>query len=310
MAGTVLVTGASGFIGPHLVRHLAGRGWQVRAAARGVPHGLMQPGIEVCTLPDLARIVWRPLLSGISHVVHLAGIAHADKELPEATYMEINAVSVRNLAEAARSAGVKRVVFLSSVRAQTGPASRMVINESQAAEPVDAYGRSKLAAEHALSEVLHGSATSWVTLRPVLVYGAGVKGNMKALFELAASPWPLPVGRLKARRSILSLGNLASAIHHSLESPMVANGTYLVADDGAVTVAEIVSALRHGLNRNPGTLPVPAFAVRTGLRLAGQRSAEQRLLSDLMVDTSAFKATGWQPVEDTRAALAAAIRGR
>ena len=175
-------------------------------------------------------------------------------------------------------------------------------------EPVDAYGRSKLAAEQALAEVLHGSATRWVSLRPVLVYGPGVKGNMRSLFQLARSPWPLPFGRLKARRSILSLGNLGSAIQHSLESGAAANGTYLVADDTPFTVAQIICALREGLERSPRVLPVPALALRLALRASGRQKAAARLFGDLIVDTRAFRATGWQPVEDTHAALAAAIR--
>ena len=306
--GTVLVTGASGFIGPHLVRHLAANGWQVRAAARGVHPGLMQPGVEVCMLPDLARIVWRPLLSGVTHVVHLAGIAHAAKELSADEYMKINAHSVRSLGEAARSAGIKRVVFLSSVRAQTGPAAGEVLNETMPPRPTDAYGRSKLAGEQALAEVLAGSATSWVTLRPVLVYGPGVKRNMKSLFDLARSPWPLPLGSLKAKRSILTISNLSSAVAHALESDAAANGTYLIADDAPVTMPEIIAALRAGMDRSPRMLPFPTLPIRLALRAAGQQKAAERLFGDLIVDTRAFRATGWQPVESTSAALASAIR--
>ena len=307
MKGTVLVTGASGFIGRDLIRRLAAEGYRVRAAARGVPQGIAGPGIEGCTLPDLGRIVWRPLLSGITHVVHLAGIAHATADISEETYMDINAHSVRRLAEAARSAGVKRIVLMSSVRAQTGPVADHIVSERDEPRPTDAYGRSKLAAEWALAEVLKDSPIRWVALRPVLVYGAGVKGNMRALFRLARSPLPLPFGGLDNRRSLASVGNVSSAVVHVLATPQC-SGVYLVADPEPVSVAEMIAALRAGLGRSPGMISVPKAPIGAALRLAGKDATWKRMTGSLVADTSALTATGWRPIESTRQGLAAAIR--
>jgi nucleoside-diphosphate-sugar epimerase len=308
MRGTVLVTGASGFIGRDLVRRLAADGWRVRAAARGVPDGIMAPGIEGCTLPDLKRIVWRPLLSGVTHVVHLAGIAHGTRAMSESTYMEINAVSVRSLAEAARSAGLKRVVFLSSIRAQTGPEHDGPVSERELARPIDAYGRSKLAAEEALASVLEGGATDWVSLRPVLVYGPGVKGNLRTLFNLARTRWPLPVGGFKGRRSIVSLDNLGSAIGFCLESEQTSRGRFLVADEDALKVGEMVAALRAGLGRNAGVLNVPQAPLRALMTLTGRASTASRLCGSLIADTSALRAAGWRPQGSAASGLADAIK--
>ncbi|MGQ0674100.1 MAG: NAD-dependent epimerase/dehydratase family protein [Hyphomicrobium sp.] len=304
MKGTVLVTGASGFIGRDLIRRLAGDGWRVRAAARGVAEGLSGRGIEACMLPDLKKIVWRPLLSGVTHVVHLAGIAHSEAAISEETYMEVNAHSVRRLAEAARSAGVKRIVLMSSIRAQTGPTSDRIVTESDTPEPTDAYGRSKLAAERALAEVLAGSGTEWTALRPVLVYGAGVKGNMKRLIELARTPWPLPFANFDNRRSIVSVANVSGAVAHALVEPRCAGGVFLVADEQPVSVADIVRSLRQGEGRAPRLLPIPKAPLGAALRLAGKSAAWKRLTGDLVADTSSLRATGWTPAPSTYAALA------
>jgi UDP-glucose 4-epimerase len=240
--------------------------------------------------------------------VHLAGIAHADRPISEEAYMQINAHSVRSLAEAARAAGVKRVVLMSSVRAQAGPVARGMVRETDEPLPVDAYGRSKLAAERALDEVLKGAATDWVSLRPVLVYGAGVKGNMRSLVRLADSQYPLPFGDFHNLRSLLSLANLASAVEHVLVTPQCARNAFLVADPQPVSVAEMVAAIRQGLGRPARLIPVPMRPIGWLASLAGRRDAWERLAGELIVDTERLRETGWRPVEQTKEALAETAR--
>lgn len=308
MKGTVLVTGATGFVGRCLVRHLAADGWRVIAAARGTDGIVAGPGVMALALPDLGkRVHWSPLLAGVTHAVHLAGIAHATRDIPEAQYMAVNAEAAGSLAAAARAKGLKRLVMMSSIRAATGPVSATPIRDNEMPAPTDAYGRSKLEGERLVKEALAGSSTAFVILRPALVYGPGVKGNMRALFRLARSPWPLPLGSLRGRRSLLSLGNLAAAVSHALVEPRCTGGTFLVADGEPVTVAEILRALRTGLGRSPQVFSVPLAPAGVLAGLAGKKDAWQRLTGDLVADVRPFLATGWTPPETARDALATAI---
>ncbi len=311
MKGLVLVTGATGFVGRALVGALSVRGWRVVAAARS-PGAVQWPdGVARRYLADLAQPAeWAPLLERVTHVVHLAGVAHASAKLPPSLYTAVNTDAAGALAKAARSTGVRRLVFLSSVRAQSGPSSPAALTESAEPAPTDAYGRSKLAAERAIAEALAGSETEWVVLRPTLIYGPGAKGNMGALVRLARLPLPLPFASLGGRRSLLSQANLAAAVDHALTAPPAAGRTFLVADPEPVTVPEIITALRAGLGRGPGLFAVPNSWLAAAARLAGRGDAWERLAGDLVVDASALTATGWRPVESTRHALAAAVRGR
>jgi UDP-glucose 4-epimerase len=294
MTGRVLVTGASGFIGRDLVTRLAGSGWQVRAAARNVSGLPAREGIEPAELGDLAGgMDWSRLVAGITHVVHLAGIAHSTATADESLYMAVNARAVEALGRAARTEGVERVVMVSSVRAQCGPTAAGVVDETRKPEPVDAYGRSKLEGEWRLEAALAGSATSWCALRPVLCYGPGVKGNMRSLLRLARSALPLPLATLPGRRSLLGTSNLQIAAEHALRSTSIARRAYLLADPGPLTVGEIVGAMRRGMGRQARVFGLPLQPVQLAAIAAGKADAWQRLAGDLVVSTAALEATGW-----------------
>lgn len=303
----ILVTGASGFIGRALVPYLLKRGFSVRATARDTTKiSARHPGLETVAMPDLGlgEINWDKLLGDCQFAVHLAGIAHASREIPESDYMAVNCEAVRCLAIAARRTGVKRIVYVSSVRAQTGPVAEGILDEESPPHPTDAYGRAKLAGERVLAEALQGAETDWVTLRPVLVYGPGVKGNMAALLRLARLPLPLPIKSLKGRRSILSVDNLSSAIVHCLTSEAVSRRCFLVADIAPMGVSEIVAAMRLGLKRGAGVFGLPTNPMALAAKLAGKAEAWSRLDGDLVVSTEALRATGWQPVVGTLKSLA------
>ena len=297
----VLVTGASGFVGRALVDALAGALTEVRAAVRRLPSFRFPPGVDVRLHGDLALpIDWTPLLGEVDAVVHLAGIAHVGADIAEAVYDRVNHLATAELAAAAQKAGVKHFVFISSVRAQSGPTADHPLRETDAPQPSDAYGRSKLAAERAV----RACGVPFTVLRPVLIYGAGVKGNFAANARLASTPLPQPFGSFENKRSLLSCENLIEAIRFTLATATARGETYLVADGEPVSPADIITALRKGRGRSPGLLHVPPPLVRSALSLVGRASMWERLGGQLVVDVGKLMSAGWQPRADTRAQLA------
>ncbi len=296
----VLVTGASGFVGRALVPVLTQAGHQVRVAVRG---GAAFDGtVEVATHPDLSvAFDWGPLLAGVDAIVHLAGIAHAGRGIAEACYQRINHEATAQLAAAARQAGVRRFVFISSIRAQTGPAAERILTERDEPRPTDAYGRSKLAAEAAV----RASRVPFTILRPVLVHGEGVKGNLAALNRLARTPCPLPFGALRNPRSLVSRTDLVAAIRLALESPATLDETFIVAHPTPSTPAEMIASLRAGLGRRPGLVPVPPRVFAAALRLVGRGDLFDRLAGSLVASPDKLMAAGWRPTIDARSGLAA-----
>ncbi|CFX23154.1 NAD-dependent epimerase/dehydratase [Candidatus Filomicrobium marinum] len=308
MPPRILITGATGFIGRFLTESLLANGFEVRAAARDVSQISARPDLDIVSLPDMSEPHdWHALLGGVTHVVHLAGIAHATSTIPESQYMAVNCEATRALAIAAREADLNRVVLMSSVRAQSGPSAEGVLTERSPPHPTDAYGRSKLAAEQALAEELADSRTDWVALRPVVVYGPGVKGNMAALVRLARLPIPLPLKTVAGRRSLLHIDSLMTAVRHVLTSPQASRRVFLVADEEPATVPEILAALRSGLSRSPGLVPIPAGILASLARLAGRTGQWQRLNADLVVDAAQLQGIGWHPCHDTAKALASCL---
>ena len=193
---------------------------------------------------------------------------------------------------------------MSSIRAQSRPSSAETLHETDPPHPTDAYGRSKLAAEDAV----RAAGVPYTILRPVLIYGPGVKGNLERLIRLAQTPWPLPFGLCRNRRSLLARRNLIAAIELALKSPGAKGETYIVADPMPLTLAEIVAALRAGEGRTPGLLPVPPAFMTLTLGVMGRAEEWQRLGGTLVADPAKLLRAGWKPTIDTRAGLAALAR--
>ena len=304
MSGKLIaLTGATGFIGRHLLRSLSERGYRVRVLLRrpvAVPEGA-----SGAVVGDLARPMnMAAALSGVDAVVHSAGLAHAMSGAPEDDFRNSNTEATHKLAEAAQRARVGRFVFLSSIRAQVGSSAPVPLSEADVTEPTDAYGRSKLAAEEALA----GTGLDWVALRPVLVYGAGVKGNMAALLRLARTPYPLPLASLTGRRSLVSVESLAGAVATVLEAPGPLRRPLVVADPDPLTLPEMLAALRAGLGRGPGLLPCPVPLIGLACRAAGREAAFDRLSGSLVARTEGLEALGWRPAQTSRDGLAALAR--
>jgi UDP-glucose 4-epimerase len=301
----ILVTGASGFIGTPLVSALTRAGRQVRAATRHSQAASFPRGVEVVVIPDLRQSIdWAPMLAGVDKVVHLAGLAHVGSRAEPAVYDRVNHLATADLAAACARAGVRRLVFLSSVRAQCGAATAQVLRETDEPCPSEPYGQSKLMAEAAV----RACGGAWTILRPVMVYGPGAKGNLAGLMRVCALPLPLPFARFANRRSILGLENLVTAIAFVLGEEACARETFLVADPKPLTLAEIVAALRCGAGRRPHLFPIPPAAIETGLRLIGRADVWERLGGALAVDPGKLIAAGWRPDPDTGAGLARMVQ--
>jgi len=300
----IALTGATGFIGQYLLAELPKRGHRVRVLLRR-PTPAMQSHMTSAVIGDLRYP--RNLaaaLQGVDTVIHSAGMAHAASGKPEDDYRSINTAATVALARAAERAGVSRFVFLSSIRAQCGPVADAVMTETVEPAPTDAYGRSKLEAERGLAEL----NLDWVALRPVLVYGPGVKGNMAQLQRLAQSPFPLPLGSITARRSLLSLDNLCSAVEVVLAAPQTLRRAFIVADREALTIGQMIAAMRRGMGRSPNVFPFPAAVLDAMSRAAGQSEAYSRVSGPLVADPSALMGLGWRPAVATASGLSLLMR--
>ncbi|MEO4000986.1 NAD-dependent epimerase/dehydratase family protein [Mesorhizobium sp. CAU 1732] len=307
MTRAVLVTGAYGFIGSAVTRRLTDAGWTVKAATRDPgrhPSTLSAP----VRLPDLEAdpVAWDALLDGVDHVVHCAGIAQASDALSDADYRAANVDLTETLAKAALRRSKGRFIFLSSIRAVTGPVAPGVIDDTTPPAPSDAYGRSKLEAERALRAMFAGDdAKRLVIFQPVPVYGNEARGNLHALLRLASLPIPLPIGRLTAKRSLLHVEALGGAVLHMLDQPDVEGGIYTICDSKPLSIAEIVAAFRMGQGRKPRILAVPPSILSSALTLLGKGALWQQLSGALVADASRLERTGWTPTDDTVQRLSA-----
>ena len=301
----VLVTGASGFIGRAAVTALTRSGYAVRAAVRRPPQPPFAPGIEVMQHPDLSQSFdWTPLLAGVDQVVHLAGIAHTGNIVAASLYDSVNRRATAEFATAAARQGVKHFVFVSSIRAQSGPSADHALTEGDTPAPTDAYGRSKLAAEAAV----RASGAPFTILRPVLLYGPGAKGYFALLLRIVMSRLPLPLRDFVNRRSLLSIDNFTSALIYVLASPATLGETYIVADPGMPPrLADIAATLRKAQGRWPFIVALPTQYLETALRAIKREDLWERLGGNLRADPGKLIAAGWRPVHDTRGGLEALV---
>jgi UDP-glucose 4-epimerase len=295
----IALTGATGFIGRRLVAELPKHGYRIRVLLRRPAQ--IPLDCDSAVIGDLARPQnLNAAFQDAAAVVHSAGLAPGMSGTPDDDYRAINTDATGALARAAERAGVKRFVFLSSIRAQCGPSAEGVVTEASPASPSDAYGASKLAAENELAQ----AGIDWAALRPVLVYGPGVRGNMAALIAAARLRVPLPLGGLRARRSLLSLDNLVDAVAHVLAVPQPLRRPLILADAQALTVAEMIAAMRAGLGRGRGIFPVPEALVRLALARTGRGAWIERLCQPLVADSAGLRALGWSPRVTTGEGLA------
>ena len=305
---SILVTGASGFVGTALCRELLARGHTVRAAVRRlVPPGALPPQLHQILVPDIAaEFDRRALLDGVGTVVHLAAIAHRSS-LDDGELRRVNCDAAIRLAEAA-AGSVRRFVFLSSVKVHGEDSGNGTYAEDDTLNPQDSYGRSKLEAERALTETAARYGIELVIIRPPLVYGPEVKANFLRLLGWVDSGLPLPFASMRNRRSLIYVGNLVDAIARFAEHP-AACGPFLVSDDESVSTPELVSRIARALGRPARLLPVPPALLRVAGIIAGRRDEIRRLTGNLAIDSlRARRLLNWRPPYTLDAGLAQTAR--
>jgi nucleoside-diphosphate-sugar epimerase len=304
------VTGAGGFVGSILCSALARGGWRVRRAVRAGT-----PGDAASTIPvgDIGPATdWTRALEGVACVAHLAARTHVLKERaddPLTEYRRTNVAATRRLAEQARAAGVRRILYLSSVKVNGESTGLHPYTENDAPRPEDDYGRTKWEAERELASIAAATSLEVVVLRPPLVYGPGVKGNFLRLIGLVARGVPLPLASLQNRRSLIYVENLAQAIIAALAAPQAAGRTYLVSDGEDVSTPDLVRALARALGVRARILACPAAVLRVAATLTGRRDEFARLAGSLQVDaTSIRRDLGWHPPHALAQGLAETAR--
>ncbi|MGH8634622.1 MAG: UDP-glucose 4-epimerase family protein [Burkholderiales bacterium] len=293
---TVLVTGANGFIGRALCDTLAASARRVRKALRMPVPGLSDAVAVGDIGPDTD---WRAALEGVNGVVHLAARSHVLRETatdPLAEYRRINVAGTERLARSAAAGGIRRLVFLSSVKVNGERTEERPYTEQDTLRPEDPYGVSKSEAEQALARIAAATGLKVAVLRPPLVYGPGVKGNFLRLMNFLARGVPLPLGAVDNRRSFIYAGNLAGAIVKALDAPQAAGRTYLVSDGEDVSTPDLVRRLARALGVKPRLLSLPLAALGLGATLAGKRAEFARLTGSLQVDSSRIRRElDWEP---------------
>jgi nucleoside-diphosphate-sugar epimerase len=299
----VLVTGASGFIGSQLVPGLRDSGLETVAACRS-PLGIR--GVEWRRAPDLGPGAdWSHVLRGADAVVHLAGRAHVlrgpDDE--DSLYRRVNTEGTRRLARQAREAGARQFVFLSSCQAIAAESDE-VLTRSTPAGPESAYGRSKLAAEQAVREELENGACAWTILRPPLVYGPGNKANFARLIRLVRSGFPLPLAKVRNRRSFVGVNNLVNfVIHGCLGNEPARNRIFYPADEPDLSTPELLKLLADGMDRRICLFRLPPSFLQALGRLPGL-DALRKLRASLFVDTTPNRRElDWVPPHSTSNSL-------
>jgi nucleoside-diphosphate-sugar epimerase len=242
---------------------------------------------------------WRSALDAIDVVIHLAARVHVMKETaadPLSAFREINVSATRALAESAAGSGVKRFVYVSSIKVNGEATSDKAFSRDDEPRPQDSYATSKLEAEQLLWDIADRTGLEVVVVRPPLVYGAGVGGNFLRLLNVIDRGLPLPIGSVKNKRSMIYNGNLASALIACATHPTAAGKTYLVSDDETLSTPELVLELSGLMGRRARLLHCPQSVLRFVSTLVGKGDEVSRLIESLEVDSFHLRnELGWVP---------------
>jgi len=301
---TILLTGATGFVGGHVATSLAAAGYRMRLSVRSfaaeLPVALLQQNnVEIIETGDLANTEGlEALCEGVDAVVHTAGLAHiAQGDATANAYSRANDQVTKNLVDAATQNNVERFIHISSVAAVVPNTHKGVVDEETDLKPKTAFSVSKRAAEsHVMSLTKKGILA--VSLRPPLIVGYDAPGNWALLQRLAYTALPLPFSSIKNQRSYLTLDSLVRAIEHLCTIPLEPSrsGNYLLAEDSHLSLAQLIEALRNGMGISARLIPFPAAFLGALAKALGRSQQAGGLLGSLVVDNMAFcRAFDWKP---------------
>lgn len=309
-ADIFLITGANGFVGEVLCSELRASRLNVRAAVR-VENFSGSDVVRMGAIDD--KTDWTGALRDIAVVIHLAARVHVmtDKASnPLAEFRKVNVAGTENLARQAARAGVKRLVYVSSIKVN-GEATDGIkkFSESDAPNPQDPYGVSKWEAEQVLHRVAAETGLEVVIVRPPLVYGAGVKGNFAQMLKVLAKGIPLPLASVENRRSLIYVGNLVDALILCATHPAAAGQTYLVSDGEDISTPELLGELGGAMGHPARLFLCPPFLLKLAGRLTGKADQIERLLGCLQIDNGKIcRELGWIPTYPPRKGLELTVR--
>lgn len=296
----ILVTGATGFVGRFLCARLLAEGWAVRGTLliSENPESLLS-GVEPVVVEPLGpHTPWGHALGDIDVVIHLAARVHIMDDPsadPLTEFRKVNSEGTEQLAHEAVRAGVKRLVFISSIKVN-GEESVAPYTEESPAQPTDPYGISKWEAEQSLRRIEFESGLEVVVVRPTLVYGPGVKANFLNMMKVVSRGLPLPLASIRNKRSLVYLGNFVDALATCAKNPAAAGHTFLISDGEDVSTPQLITGTARALGVSARLMPFPPMLMRLAGRLTGKSAAVNRLLGSLTVDSSKIRTQlCWKP---------------
>lgn len=295
-AKTVLITGVTGFSGRYLADFLLRQGYRVIGACRKMPSDSRIEFFQISNLDGYTH--WEPALQQVGAVIHLAARVHQMRDRPENEhlYFSTNVDATISLAQQAAAVGVGKFIYASSVKAMGEGGDGLIYDEKTVCRPEDAHGRSKFKAEVELEKISVKSGLPVVILRPPLMYGPGVKGNMAGLIRLVRRLPFLPLAGIENRRSFLGVGNFAAAVQAVLESERVDSGTYLLSDGESISTSELVNRMIEVFSPGCRNIALPQWFWKIMRRVPLAKARVERLTGSLAVDSSAFcRDLGWVP---------------